>query len=125
MRIIIVGVLVLLVGCGAPAQIQQADFAERMASALCDRTHECMRGAFDAQYFDRDDCRSHVEISLRGLVTALDESGADCVYDATRAGAAYADLLEMSCERVYENAYVESLSAVWDCDVFLPPVTLQ
>ncbi|MEZ4239690.1 MAG: hypothetical protein R3F59_26750 [Myxococcota bacterium] len=114
------GLLLALAACGAPNHIEQADFSARMADVLCARTRECLRGLYDASYFGDADCRATAERTLDGIVDDFASGIGDCAYDADRAAAAWSDIAEMSCQRFYEGGYVDAVSTVWNCDVYLP-----
>lgn len=106
--------LASLVACGPPATIPQGEFAESIAAVSCDRIRECMRGSFDSIYFGMEDCRVENERSLQALVKQLDE--ADCDYDAVAAADLWVLLDEMSCEKFYENEFLDEQNEVWgDC----------
>lgn len=105
--------LVLLAGCAsAPEEIPDEDFAYWGARALCERTRECQRGAFDASYFSMADCRAHLELLLQETYDLYETL--DCDYRAAKAGDAYRDIMEMSCEDFYEGDYNESTAEIWD-----------
>ena len=110
--------------CGLPASVTKADFPDRIAAVICDRTRECARGAYELNYFGKSDCRAHVSEEIGDLIADLDD--AECTYDATQAGTALADTAEMTCERFFEAAYAEAITDIWsDCEAFLPAATLQ
>lgn len=115
--------LALAVGCGGvPAEVPEDAFAEVGARVLCDRVAECMRGAFDGQYFGMSDCRAHYEQQLTAVIEALAE--ADCTYDPAAASDGWTAAAEMSCEKFYEDGTEEALADVWgDCGGYLPPET--
>lgn len=113
----------LAVGCGGvPAEVSEDQFAEVGARVLCDRVAECMRGAFDGQYFGMSDCRAHYEQQLQAVVDALAET--DCTYDPGAASDGWTTAADMSCEKFYEDGTEEALADVWgDCGGYLPPET--
>ncbi|MEQ1508254.1 MAG: hypothetical protein ABMB14_38845 [Myxococcota bacterium] len=123
MRAFIVGCgWVAIAGCGVPAELQKEDFADRAADAVCRRTRECDRGAFDTSYFGLADCRATVSRDLRAFVGLMDET--ECEYDGAKASDAYTEVLEMSCEDFYEGEFEQATSEIWgDCGFFTFPTT--
>jgi hypothetical protein len=109
-----VGLVALLTACGPPDSIPQGEYAQRVAEVYCERTRECARGAFDANYFGMEDCEEHARRLNASVVEDLDELG--CDYDAKKAADLWVKMHDMSCENFYEGEYLEDADEVWgDC----------
>ena len=106
-----------LVGCNQ-GEIEERDFAERYASAMCSLERECARGAWLDNYYGQGDCIATWEVWLQEVVELYDDL--DCDYSKKQAGDTYADLSSMTCEEWYEDVYTDqSLSAlddIWDLE---------
>lgn len=106
------GALLALSACGPGDEIPPEDFPHEAAVVACDRTAECMRGTFESAFFGRDDCVATLERSYERLVETMDDRG--CDYGSSAAGAALAEVADMSCERFYEGDDEEVVADVWD-----------
>jgi hypothetical protein len=70
-----------------------------------------MRGTFDSSFFGLSDCKSTMEVDLQRLVDQMQERS--CDYDAGRAGTAWVDVDEMTCEEFYEGEANEVMAEIW------------
>ncbi|MFZ5481789.1 MAG: hypothetical protein ACOZNI_33820 [Myxococcota bacterium] len=78
------------------------------AQVACSRTRECLKGPFEAEYSDMEDCVDEVSEDVEDLID-------ECDYDEDKGAECLAELQAASCEDFYDDFPEECLEAYDDC----------
>lgn len=98
-----------LLACFGAPRFGEADIADTLADAYCERLKECARGEYEAIYFGRADCERQNAVVYDALVASFD----DCDYDEAEAEEAWIRLGELSCGDFHDGAYVADYAEIW------------
>lgn len=100
--------LLLLAGC-----LSADSFSDRYVALACDRTEECSKASFEAQWDDQDECRDDLSDVYGEYFACLSDY---CEFDRESAKRCLAWGRDASCDEFVNDPNDDCSEIFYDCD---------